>query len=106
MSEESVRKRNEFLDDLSTYLERALVGLGLGENMAAAAGEMVTDDVAAWWGGQNICIPRDHHRKLSERNLRILSEFNGKNHSDLARKYDLTVSSIYKLISKSKKQRH
>lgn len=104
MNEVSVRMRNEFLDDLSTYMERALVGLGVGESMAAAAGELVTDELVSYWGGQHICIPRDHYRKISDRNRRILSEFTGKNQSDLARKYDLTLSSIYKLISKHKKQ--
>ena len=103
MSKQSVM-RNEFLDDLSTYVERALVGLGIGEGMAATAGELVVDDLVIYWGGQNICFPRDHHRKLSERNRRIMSEFTGKNQSDLARKYDLTVSAIYRVIQKHKKQ--
>ncbi|WP_238174978.1 Mor transcription activator family protein [Pseudomonas aeruginosa] len=35
-----------------------------------------------------------------KRDLQILSEFNGRNHHALARKYGLTPSSIYKLLKR------
>ncbi|WP_236232531.1 Mor transcription activator family protein [Pseudomonas tohonis] len=105
MSEVSERKRNELLDDLSVFVARALADLGIGESMATAAGEVVADDVSAHWGGQNVCIPKDHHRRISERNRRIVKAFTGTNHSELAREHDLTVSMIYKIIKLAKTKR-
>lgn len=99
------RNRNQLLDDLASYVASALLGIGIGEDAANLAGDVAADEVAAQWGGQLINIPKDHHRKLSDRNRQILEDFDGTNHSELARKYGLSTSSIYKLISKLKKER-
>jgi len=105
MSKVSERKRNELLDDLSAFVARALADLGIGESMAKAAGEVVADEVTEYWGGQLINIPKDHHRKLSERNERIVKAFTGTNHSELAREHDLSENMIYKIIKRAKTKR-
>ena len=50
------------------------------------------------WGGQLIYFPKNLLGRVSERDLKIYKEFNGKNHVELARKYDLTVQHIYRIV--------
>ena len=46
------------------------------------------------FGGDNIYI-----QKYSNRDQEILEKFNGYNYSELAAEYDLSVRTIYKLVS-------
>ena len=39
----------------------------------------------------------DKHQ-LSERDMQIWSEFNGRNHNDLVKRYDLTLQQIYRIL--------
>ncbi|WP_277600858.1 Mor transcription activator family protein, partial [Pseudomonas aeruginosa] len=50
--------------------------------------------------GATLYIPSDYRHQVTKRDLQILSEFNGRNHHALARKYGLTPSSIYKLLKR------
>ncbi|EGK12359.1 Mor transcription activator family protein [Kingella kingae] len=50
------------------------------------------------WGGQLIYFPKNQGGKLDERDKQIYAEFNGKNHQELARKYNLAVQQIYKIV--------
>ncbi|HPE80997.1 MAG TPA: Mor transcription activator family protein [Gammaproteobacteria bacterium] len=49
-------------------------------------------------GGSLIYFPKGVAHDMNTRNETILSEFNGHNHQDLARKYNLATQQIYKLI--------
>ncbi len=62
--------------------------------IAHRAVRLITDD----WGGQLIYIPKNMSGKLSERDINIWKDFNGKNHNELARRYDLTLQQIYKIL--------
>ncbi|MDK4544763.1 Mor transcription activator family protein [Kingella kingae] len=50
------------------------------------------------WGGQLIYFPKNQGGELDERDKQIYAEFDGKNHQELARKYNLAVQRIYKII--------
>lgn len=50
------------------------------------------------WGGQLIYFPKNQGGKLDERDKQIYAEFNGRNHHELAKKYDLAVQQIYKIV--------
>lgn len=50
------------------------------------------------WGGQLIYFPKNQGGKLDERDKQIYTEFDGKNHQELARKYNLAVQQIYKIV--------
>lgn len=45
-----------------------------------------------------IYFPKNLLGRVSERDMQIYKEFNGKNHVELARKYDLTVQHIYRIV--------
>ena len=50
------------------------------------------------WGGQLIYFPQNHGGKLDERDKQIYEEFDGRNHAYLARKYNLAIQQIYKIV--------
>lgn len=51
------------------------------------------------FGGSSINIKLSKNIALDYRNKQICLEFNGSNHKQLAKKYGLSVPSIYKIIS-------
>ncbi|WP_197329555.1 Mor transcription activator family protein [Ralstonia syzygii] len=92
-------KGPELLVDLAQHAAAALVELGaIDRDKADQLGREIADRMATHWGGQNIYFPMGLSLKLSQRDQRIYDEFNGTNHSDLARKYGVSLQWIYKIV--------
>ena len=92
-------KGPELLVDLAQHVAFTLAELvGLDEEKAEQAGREIANRMAAHWGGQNIYFPMGLTYKLSQRDQQIFDEFNGTNHSDLARKYGVSLQWIYKIV--------
>lgn len=93
-------KRIEFYADLIDVVERELKEFDLPGDTARAIANALADHLADEWRGQHILFPRDHRRVLLSRDLAIYQEFNGRNCSQLARKYHLSERAMYKLIKR------
>lgn len=92
-------KGPELLVDLAEQVSRALRELAaLEPGRADQVAREVADRMAAHWGGQNIYFPMGLSYKLSQRDRQIYDEFTGDNHSELARKYLVSVPWIYKIV--------
>lgn len=76
-----VRIRHELPDDPADSLALALV-----------------EDIRAHYGGNQIYIPRGDKFNRAKLHAAIRREFNGRNQSELAHRYQLTVSRIYMLL--------
>lgn len=50
------------------------------------------------YGGENIYIKVPNNMCMDIRNRYICSEFNGGNYKQLARKYNLSIVSVYRII--------
>ncbi|MGV2287298.1 Mor transcription activator family protein [Trinickia sp. YCB016] len=99
MKGEFKSKGPELLVDLAQHVAFTLAErLGLDAGKAEQAGREVADRMAAHWGGQNIYFPMGMSYKLSQRDRQIYDEFTGANHSDLARKYGVSLQWIYKIV--------
>lgn len=99
-------KGPELLNDLETRLVLLLEQQGLAKKSASNMAVKITREMAVAWGGQNIYFPVGKTRWTQERDWRIFSEFSGGNHVDLAKKYQLTVPHIYRLIKRCKEKQH
>lgn len=64
------------------------------KEMAIRIARHVTDN----WGGQLIYIPKNHIGRVSERDMQVYRDFNGRNHAALAAKYQLTMQQIYRIV--------
>jgi len=92
-------KGPELLIDLAQHVSVTLIELlTLDQDKAEQLGREIADRMAAHWGGQNIYFPMGLCLKLSQRDQQIFDEFNGTNHSDLARKYGVSLQWIYKIV--------
>lgn len=92
-------KGPELLVDLTDNIAAALVELAsIDQEKAAQLASEIADRMAAHWGGQNIYFPMGLSVKLSKRDQLIYDEFDGTNHSDLARKFGVSLQWIYKIV--------
>ena len=56
------------------------------------------EHIRTHWAGQPIYIPKGAAYEFSKRDVEIFNRFNGRNHSALAREYNLTVMRIYQIV--------
>ncbi len=97
MIDTSQKPGTELLSDLANRITQ-LLQEHIGEDRAADIGQAVAEDMAQHWGGQLVYFPKGKFLILSKRDRHIYAEFNGRNHADLARKYDVSVQHIYRII--------
>lgn len=94
------RKRAELYEDIVGQTTKVLVEVGVEAKGAELAANMLADYLADHWGGQNFCFPKDHLRKLSQRELEIYERYKQGNHGDLAREFGLTERGVYKILAR------
>lgn len=105
MANEFRSKGPELLIDLAQHVAVTLTELAkLEKEQAEQLGREIADRMAGHWGGQNIYFPMGLSYKLSQRDQLIYTEFNGINHSDLARKYGVSLQWIYKIVKTVQKE--
>ena len=54
------------------------------------------------WRGQIIYFPKNTGGELDERDKQIWAEFDGRNHQQLAKKYNLATQQIYQIIKRAR----
>lgn len=86
---------NDIYDVIKTHLS-----IKQGADSATETAEELKFEIGLRFGGEQIYI-----RKLTnERNADIYEKFNGNNHKELAKKYDLTERQIYMIVESEKKR--
>lgn len=92
-------KGPELLLDLADHVAVALVELAcMEQERAIQLGREIANRMAIHWGGQNVYFPMGLSIRLSERDRRIFDDFDGANHSELARKYGVSIQWVYKIV--------
>lgn len=91
----------ELLIDLADIVENELVKQGILSNEKAHHFAIaIAQSVAVNWGGLSVYIPRNLASMVNERDVKVWQDFNGRNHTELARKYGLSTQWIYKIVNK------
>lgn len=99
------QKAPELLADLAKHIEAELISkVAANDDLAKQIGIEIAHKVAHTWGGAVIYIPRNLVLLISERDRQIYREFNGHNHQELARKYNVSVVWIYQIVKKIRKE--
>lgn len=94
----------ELVADLEAQATAFLLAQRIAPEVASTMSKKLALHLCRNWGGQLIYIPKNQGGELDERDKQIYAEFNGKNHQQLAKKYDLAVQQIYKIIKASRAQ--
>jgi Mor family transcriptional regulator len=98
---DSVKSKNrapEFLADLLDHTKAILIKHGMSDNMAEQVSREVSSQMQSVWGGQQIYFAYGLRASLSERDQKIYDEFCGDNHAELARKFQVSVQWVYKIV--------
>lgn len=85
------------MNELSKDLTLDMFGEGLYKKIAGAIGPENFVRLAEVVGGATIYIPKPESLVRPVRDARIKEEFNGYNHLELARKYDVSVRWVREL---------
>ncbi|EHD22615.1 MULTISPECIES: Mor transcription activator family protein [Brenneria] len=73
-------------------------------DIADQIGEAVANRMMQVWGGQNVYFPMGMAWKVSQRDLEIFHEFNGRNHHELARKFGVSLQWVYSVVKRVRKE--
>lgn len=71
-------------------------GYGAEESQSITA--IAVKAMSTMAGGRQFYLPRGKELERAARNIQIFNEFNGRNASDLAEKYELTQVQIYSIL--------
>lgn len=98
-------KAPEILLDLAEHTRVMLVQKHqFDDEKAKQIGIELAQCIAENWGGEVIYIPKALLIALSERDLAIWQAFNGTNHRELARKYNVSMQWVYQIVKKVQKE--
>lgn len=93
------KKGTQFLSELRDHSQALLVEVGCVEQAEQVSNELV-QRIAEVWGGQMLYIGQGYEFKATKRDQQIYNEFDGRNHSELAQKFQIGVSYVYKIIKR------
>ncbi|MFZ1325934.1 MAG: Mor transcription activator family protein [Candidatus Contendobacter sp.] len=89
----------EALAKVADILFQRLLSCFPADNAKVLALRMV-DDLQSQFPGESIYIPM---RNLEQRNAAIWRDFTGSNHAELARLYQLSLSTIYDIVAEQRR---
>lgn len=89
------------LEELRDYAFKLVQELkDIDEDLARQFSNELMYLVSQNWGGQSVYIIKDDTFIADQRDIEIYNDFNGHNHSELAKKYNLTVVYIYRIVKR------
>ncbi|POP43015.1 DNA-binding protein [Superficieibacter electus] len=91
----------EIISDLAYHAAQVLIeSMNVDSASAKNVGHAIADRMMRNWGGQSIYFPKGISGRASDRDYQIYSECNGRNYAELAKKYNLTLQWIYKIVKR------
>ena len=96
---------DDLLEEMATHMERELIKGGVAPEMAREKAVTVTESVRRNYAGAPVYIQQGWKKKHQERNKKIVAEFNGNNHIELAQKYGISMMRVYQIIKKDLEDR-
>jgi Mor family transcriptional regulator len=89
----------DILDSAAESFTNSLIGFGIDENTAKCRVTDIIEELAFLFGGQLIYVKKTRNpNAVTERNQRIIADYDGNNCKDLARKYQLSQATIYQIV--------
>lgn len=79
-------------------VESKLKDAGIDQEQATKLAALVVDDIRHQCGGMSIYIPKGIGLDTLLKHDQIWQDFRGNNHTELAKKYDLSEQRIYQIV--------
>lgn len=96
MASIQAQRKNELFSELEEHIMQELVKLGLAEESAEQSAEAITFNIYENWRGLSVVFPMQPKRYMDRLKKRILSEFNGRNSTEIVRKYKISENILYR----------
>lgn len=90
----------EILADMAGLIHARLIDLAVPK--AAAIATALVEDIRRKWGGGLVYIPKGAMYTKQQRDDEVLRAFNGKNQAELARRFNVSISCIYDILTKKR----
>lgn len=95
-----------FLEDLATHLQRELQNDGIAHDSATEKALRIAEKMQHHWGGQVIYVNQGKARTRADRDKKIVAEFTGNNHAELAQKHQLSTMRIRQILWRAQVTNH
>ena len=91
----------ELLQTLADHVtQSAKETLHVSDELAEAHGIEVAMQMATVWGGQQLYMPKGIHIQASKMHQQIFDEWKGRNHREIAMKYNISLAFVYKVVKR------
>jgi Mor family transcriptional regulator len=95
-------KWHETLREMIDAVSAAFVAQGKQKPKADLDAQVAVEAIYSIFRGCNVYIPFSAGTRTALTHARIFAEFDGHNHQDLARRYEMSVQAIYRIIKKQR----
>lgn len=96
MASVQAQRKNELFSELMENIKYELINSGLNEEQAIEKAETVTFNIYENWRGLTVVFPMNPERYMEKLKDKILAEFNGKNTTEIVRKYKISENILYR----------
>ncbi len=96
MASVQAQRKNELFSELIECIKHELVKQGMQELIAEQTAEDITFNVYEHWRGLSIVFPMNPQRYMDRLKAKILAEFNGRNTTEIVRKYKISENILYR----------
>jgi len=93
-----------FLMSTMLHLETQLISCGINKDMAEKISHSTVDHLRKDYGGEHIYFPKGKELDAIFKHLEIYKRWNGHNQVELAKEFNITVPSIYRILKKAHKK--
>lgn len=96
MASIQAQRKNELFSELAENIKFELIKTGLTESEAGQKAEQITFNLYENWRGLSIVFPMNPHGYMEKLKNKILQEFNGRNSTEIVRKYKISENILYR----------
>lgn len=96
MASVQAQRKNELFSELMENIKYELINSGLDEEQAIEKAETVTFNIYENWRGLSVVFPMNPERYMEKLKSKILAEFDGKNTTEIVRKYKISENILYR----------
>lgn len=87
----------EFAEDIQDRITRALLRLGISDQVAGMVGAEIVIDLARTWHGEQLYISATEIERARIRD-EVRRRFNGRNAREIAREMGIGKTTVYRII--------
>ena len=92
------------LMDMIIHIEKQLIEHGTTKGKAELMARDIVDQLRLTFGGEQFYFPKGKDLDAVLAHHKIYTKFNGHNHTELAKEFDMSVPHIYRVVKKVGKQ--